>query len=220
MDFFRYLTPITYWLLIVMWAVILWFYIRRLSSPRVESKLFATLIVILSIDAFRTLFESFYFGAWYTSEAGLFPIYIRDFLVRPANVFIPKVVNLVAAVLVIVILLRRWIPNEEEERGRQVAYTKELEGEVAEHLRLQKENEGLIGDLRAALAEVRTLSGLLPMCSGCKKIRDDKGYWNRLEDYISEHTDADFSHGICPDCMVRLYPKQMKKMQEGGASPG
>jgi len=55
-------------------------------------------------------------------------------------------------------------------------------------------------------AEVRTLSGLLPICSGCKKIRDDQGYWNQLESYISRHSDAQFSHGLCPECWARLYP--------------
>ncbi len=61
--------------------------------------------------------------------------------------------------------------------------------------------------LEKALAEVKTLSGLLPMCASCKKIRDDKGYWNAVEQYIGERTDTKFSHGICPDCMKKLYPE-------------
>lgn len=69
-----------------------------------------------------------------------------------------------------------------------------------------KEREKLIGELRQALAKVKTLSGLLPICAACKKIRDDKGYWKQIESYIREHSDADFSHGICPDCAKRLYP--------------
>ena len=67
--------------------------------------------------------------------------------------------------------------------------------------------EKLIADLREALDKIRTLKGLLPICSSCKKIRDDKGYWNQIEAYISAHTDADFSHGICPECAARLYPE-------------
>ena len=55
-------------------------------------------------------------------------------------------------------------------------------------------------------AEVRTLTGLLPICSGCKKIRDDQGYWNQIETYISLHSEAEFSHGLCPECYARLYP--------------
>lgn len=52
----------------------------------------------------------------------------------------------------------------------------------------------------------KTLSGMLPICASCKKIRDDKGYWNQIEAYITEHSEAKFSHGICPECMKKLYP--------------
>ncbi len=62
-------------------------------------------------------------------------------------------------------------------------------------------------DFKKALEDVKTLSGLLPICAGCKKIRNDTGYWQQIESYISERSDADFSHGICPDCMKRLYPE-------------
>jgi hypothetical protein len=58
---------------------------------------------------------------------------------------------------------------------------------------------------------VKTLSGLLPICSSCKKIRDDKGYWNRLETYIETRTEADFTHGICPDCARKLYPEDFEE---------
>lgn len=60
-------------------------------------------------------------------------------------------------------------------------------------------------DLESAINEVQTLSGLLPICSSCKKIRDDKGYWNQIEQYIGAHTEAEFSHSICPDCSEKLY---------------
>jgi DNA-binding NtrC family response regulator len=76
-----------------------------------------------------------------------------------------------------------------------------------ERKRTQEEQERLISELRKALAKVKQLSGLLPMCSVCKKIRDDRGYWNQLEAYISEHSEADFSHGICPDCVREHYPE-------------
>ena len=55
-------------------------------------------------------------------------------------------------------------------------------------------------------AEVKTLSGLLPICAACKKIRDDQGYWNQIETYVKAHSEADFSHSICPECAKRLYP--------------
>ena len=63
-----------------------------------------------------------------------------------------------------------------------------------------------------ALANVKVLSGLLPVCASCKKIRDDKGYWNQIETYVRDHSEADFSHGMCPDCMKRLYPGYAERM--------
>ena len=73
-----------------------------------------------------------------------------------------------------------------------------------------KEREKLIVELQEALAKVKTLSGMLPICASCKKIRDDKGYWNQIESYIGRHSDAQFSHGICPDCARKLYPEYFK----------
>ena len=61
-------------------------------------------------------------------------------------------------------------------------------------------------ELQQAMTEIKKLSGLLPICAKCKKIRDDQGYWNQIEFYISEHSEADFSHGICPGCAEKLYP--------------
>jgi GAF domain-containing protein len=71
----------------------------------------------------------------------------------------------------------------------------------------EEEREKLIAELQMALAEVRKLSGMLPICASCKKIRDDKGYWNQIESYIRDHSEAEFSHGICPDCVGKLYPE-------------
>ena len=65
----------------------------------------------------------------------------------------------------------------------------------------------LNAELQAALAKVKILSGLLPICASCKKIRDDQGYWHQVEVYIRDHSEAEFSHGICPDCAQKLYPE-------------
>lgn len=78
----------------------------------------SVLLLILAIDAFRTLFESVYFGAWYTALAGFLPKSIHTFLVRPEMVFIPKILNVAAAVAVIILLLYKWLPREEKEKGR------------------------------------------------------------------------------------------------------
>jgi hypothetical protein len=77
-----------------------------------------------------------------------------------------------------------------------------------------KKQKIIIHKLEEALAEVRKLSGLLPICSSCKKIRDDKGYWQLLEKYISSHSEAQFSHGICPDCAQNLYPGLVERVMK------
>jgi PAS domain S-box-containing protein len=78
--------------------------------------------------------------------------------------------------------------------------------DITDRKRFEREQERLILELQQALAKVRTLSGLLPICSNCKNIRDDKGYWIQIEAYIHEHSEADFTHGICPQCKKVLYP--------------
>jgi hypothetical protein len=75
----------------------------------------------------------------------------------------------------------------------------------------QIELEAINRRLEAATEKVKELSGLLPMCSACKRIRDDKGYWNEIEVYIEKHSKAEFSHGICPDCARKLYPEHYGK---------
>jgi len=86
----------------------------------------------------------------------------------------------------------------------------ELLARVAIHVKLRQALErerGLRRSLEETLAQVKTLSGLLPICARCKKIRDDNGYWNQIEAFISAHSDADFTHGICPECSSALYPE-------------
>jgi len=73
-------------------------------------------------------------------------------------------------------------------------------------VKMDRERERLIIDLENALAEVKTLRGFLPICANCKKIRDDEGYWQRIEKYIEDRSDAQFSHSICPECSKQLYP--------------
>ncbi|MCC6488606.1 MAG: PAS domain-containing protein [Candidatus Hydrogenedentes bacterium] len=77
--------------------------------------------------------------------------------------------------------------------------------DITERKRSEALREQLIRDLQSALARIKTLSGLIPICSSCKRIRDDSGFWNQIESYIKEHSDAEFSHGICPECAKKLY---------------
>ena len=79
--------------------------------------------------------------------------------------------------------------------------------DVTKQKEIERERESLIQELQKALAEVKTLSGFLPICSHCKKIRDDQGYWQQLETYISQRSEAQFSHSLCPECLKELYPE-------------
>ncbi len=83
----------------------------------------------------------------------------------------------------------------------------------AEDALREKEKELMesVTALKGALAQIKTLQGLIPICASCKKIRDDRGYWNQLEIYITQHTDAVFTHGICPDCAA----KELAKIKKG-----
>jgi uncharacterized PurR-regulated membrane protein YhhQ (DUF165 family) len=78
--------------------------------------------------------------------------------------------------------------------------------EIERRKQAERERDRLIRELRAALAEVKTLQGLIPICAHCKSIRDDRGFWNQIEKYIRDRSNVDFSHGICPACAERLYP--------------
>lgn len=82
-----------------------------------------------------------------------------------------------------------------------------------ERKKMEVERKQLVQQLQAALAQVKQLSGLLPICASCKKIRDDKGSWHQIETYIHSHSEAEFSHGICEECARKLYPDYYK---EGG----
>jgi hypothetical protein len=79
--------------------------------------------------------------------------------------------------------------------------------EIERRKQVEREKEELIGSLQAALSEVKTLRGILPTCAYCKNIRDDQGEWHQLEYYIQSHTEAKFSHGICPGCVKEHFPK-------------
>jgi PAS domain S-box-containing protein len=78
--------------------------------------------------------------------------------------------------------------------------------DITDNKAQEQEQAALVEELQDALRNVKTLRGFLPICAACKKIRDDRGYWKQIESYISDHSNAVFSHGICPDCSKRLYP--------------
>jgi PAS domain S-box-containing protein len=88
----------------------------------------------------------------------------------------------------------------------------QLQMDIAERRKAEETREKLITELKSALAKIKTLKGLLPICAWCKKIRDDQGYWKKVETYIREHSDASFTHGICPDCLKRESPESYNEV--------
>ena len=90
-----------------------------------------------------------------------------------------------------------------------------VKARVKNHIKLRNalsKQQKLIQELKEALSKIKTLNGLLPICANCKKIRDDRGYWNQVEYYIKDHSDADFTHSICPGCVKELYPKIQERI--------
>lgn len=106
-----------------------------------------------------------------------------------------------------------------EERVK--ARTAELESanrkllrEIAARQQLEEGRQKLLADLKEALTRLKILGGLIPICASCKKVRDDQGYWKQIEAYIHDHSYASFSHGICPDCIKKLYPEFVDKQDK------
>ena len=97
-----------------------------------------------------------------------------------------------------------------ERLNRSEAENERLLEEIAGLRRHQEEREDIIRDLVQTLIGIKLLHGLLPICSSCKKIRDDTGVWHFIESYISKHSEAEFTHGLCPECEYNLYPQLHK----------
>jgi len=85
---------------------------------------------------------------------------------------------------------------------------------ISKYRQAERQKEELIKELQNALDEVKTLKGIIPICSSCKSMRDDKGYWQKVESYIQNHSDAVFSHGLCHDCIRKIYPDNAEKIIE------
>ena len=85
--------------------------------------------------------------------------------------------------------------------------------DISDRVKTENEKENIIKKLKETISEVKVLSGLLPICASCKKIRDDKGYWNQIESYIHKHSEVKFSHGICPDCAKKIYGEQLTSLK-------
>jgi AmiR/NasT family two-component response regulator len=107
-------------------------------------------------------------------------------------------------------------PARDNDLDRTIAIARARFQDLLELRRLASELQRRNQELQAALAKVKTLNGLLPICAACKKIRDDRGYWRQVEQYVSEHSEATFTHGICPSCCQKLYPELYDQMRANG----
>lgn len=111
------------------------------------------------------------------------------------------------------IILQDMVENRTEELRKA---NQELLSEMENRRKAEQKNENLIRELQKALADVKVLSGMLPICAYCKNIRNDKGYWQAIETYIHEHSAAVFSHGICSECMKKHYPDIYETLKKKG----
>lgn len=142
-DQFAYVTAGLYWCLIVCWLIILIFYWREHRRLTALSPMVGTMLVVVFLDGARTLLESVYFGTWYTARTGMIPHYLYDVLAEPQYVIFPKLLNLMAALMIIGVLVRRWFPNLAAEMERQ-RRTEQLYGELQEaHDELKTTHEEL-----------------------------------------------------------------------------
>ena len=110
-------------------------------------------------------------------------------------------------------LVELWTSVVKNERGDPVGVVG-VARDISERKQHEIEREKLIAELKEALADIKMLSGLLPICSSCKKIRDDGGYWTQVETYVEKHSEATFTHGLCPECAKKYFPEIYEKIKD------
>jgi PAS domain S-box-containing protein len=155
-------------------------------------------------------------GVWVDCIRQRRPVIHNDYAALPHRKGLPEGHAQVRRELVVPILREQkivavlGIGNKEQDYTEKdiefVAYFADVAWEITRRKRVEEALEQERNRLQKALDEVKTLRGIIPICSSCKQIRDDKGYWRQVERYISDHIDAEFTHGICPECMKKLYP--------------
>ncbi len=204
MNIFIYLTPITYWILIILWVFILGFYLKRLRSKDVQGRLISILLIILAIDAFRTLFESFYFGAWYTALAGFLPKSVHTFLIRPEMVFIPKIFNVVAAILVIALVIFKWLPREESEK---IAIKKLIDEKTKELKKSEQKYQDLYDNAPDMYVSVDAKTSLVIECN--QTLAKKLGYTK------NEIIGSPIFEMYHPDCLDRAKKEFQKFVSTG-----
>jgi len=152
-------------------------------------------------------------GVWNPEEARLIIKVIPPFW--QTKIFQILMLILIGIIIFIIFRVRTYqirrknIQLEEQVKERTSELkeiNKDLKQEITERKKMQIEREKLIQELTSALDNVKTLKGMLPICARCKKVKDDQGYWQQVDEYVRDHSEAEFSHGLCPECMKELYP--------------
>jgi PAS domain S-box-containing protein len=176
---------------------------------------------------------------WNTGAARLYGYAAEEAVGQPALLIVPPVLHQEAVELLQKLQRAEVVEPEETRRLRKdgtpvhacVAWSairdsagrvigaSSIAYDITERKRIEAERLELIAHLNETLSKVKTLSGLLPICASCKKIRDDHGYWQQLETFVRERSGAEFSHSICPDCMKELYPEFASHFAAGASEP-
>jgi integral membrane sensor domain MASE1 len=218
---------LTWWLgdvagdLVVAPFLILWSVNRRLQWSRAqlaEAALLCAVLVLVTLAVF---------GGLFSPHVNKYPL---EYLCIPALVwaayrFGPRetaTANIILAGLAIWGTLRGFgpfalsAPNEsllllQAFTGVTSVSALTFASVVSKKRRIEQSRERLFGELQDALTHIKTLRGLIPICASCKKVRDDQGYWDHVESYIQQHSLAHFTHGLCPDCVTRLYADYQKQ---------
>jgi hypothetical protein len=154
----------------------------RITGGRTAWIMIAVAILIQMIRRFIVLFRLLFGDAYYTDT-------FDDLVALAISLFMASGLAFISPL---------FLAIKRSEEVLRLAHAKAVEEQAA--------REKLINELQEALANIRTLKGLIPICSSCKKVRDDKGYWQQVEVYVRDHSEAEFTHGICPDCFRKLYP--------------
>ena len=178
-------------------AAALYFFREFWRSSRTESYFFTCMLLLLSLSSL---------------EFPISVVWSRDW-------WFWHVQRCLAYTVVFYYMLRVFLRVSDELKktnmqleGRIAERTADLTREVAERIRYGRERDQVIAELQEAMTQIKVLTGLLPTCASCKKIRDAEGKWVQMESYIQNHSDARFTHGICPTCAKELYPEVFNKL--------
>jgi hypothetical protein len=186
-------------------AAALYFLLEFLRSSKIESFLFTCMFLLSGLPAILFPYMAIWSEDWWFWH----------------------IQRCLAYTVVFYYMFRTFLRVREELRQmnetleKQVAErTAELSIEIAERKKYGNERDAVIVKLQEAFTQIKTLTGLLPTCASCKKIRDAEGQWSQMESYIQKHSNAKFSHGICPDCVKKLYPDMYDEIFKRTSSVG